>query len=371
MKFHNQYLLALSLTKGIGPVTVKNLIAYCGSPEAVFSASKGKLMRTPGLGNEIVGRLQSVVHLERAEKELNFCTKHNIEILTYLDDAYPQSLKYIHNAPLVLFKKGKINLNAQPAIAIVGTRKATDYGQWMAEKFAQFFAEKRINVVSGMAYGVDIAAHRAVLKKAGKTTAVLAHGLDTLYPGSHAQKAREMLEAGGWVTEYFTGTKPEAPHFPARNRIIAGMSRAVVVVEASEKGGALITARNAFEQNREVYAIPGRVGDRYSVGCNALIRDQVAKLVVDPQEVLEDLDIQWQHHDDQTEQLQMILAPLPDHLSASELKVLNLLSKGERIVDDIAHHTGIPMAQLSPLLLTLEFKEMLRQLPGKKFRRIR
>lgn len=371
MKFHNQYLLALSLTKKIGPVTVRNLIAYCGSPEAVFAASKGKLLRTPGVGNETVARLQNVANLERAEKELAYCEKQGIDILTYLDKDYPQALKYIHNAPLVLFKKGEIDLNQQPAIAIVGTRKATDYGHWMAEVFARFFAEKGINVVSGMAYGVDIAAHRAVIKAGGRTTAVLAHGLDTLYPGSHAQKAREMLEKGGWVTEYFTGTKPEAPHFPARNRIIAGMSRAVVVVEAKEKGGALITARNAFDQNREVYAIPGRVGDAHSVGCNLLIRDQIAKLVMDPQEVLEDLDIQWKHHEDQSEQLEMMLAPLPGHLSAPELKVLNLLAKGERVVDDIAHDTGIPMAQLSPLLLSLEFKEMLRQLPGKKFRRIR
>jgi DNA processing protein len=370
MSAHNLHLLALALTKGLGPVSVRNMIAYCGSAGAVFDAPKGKLMRAPGIGEHAVQLVRQAETLRRAEQEIAYCERHGVEVLTYLDASYPQPLKYIHDAPLLLFKKGEIDLNAQPAVAIVGTRRATDYGREWAERFATFFAEQEMNVVSGLAYGIDIAAHRAVLRHGGITTAVLAHGLDTIYPGAHRRKAQEMLARGGLLTEYLTGTQPDAPHFPARNRIISGMCRAVVVIEAASSGGALITAKAAFEQNREVYALPGRVGDRFSEGCNHLIRDHVAKLVTSPEEVLADLDIQWQQHSDQTEQLALSLGPPELALSAEESKVLNFLSqRKDALVDDIALHTGIPMQQLNSLLLGMEFKDLLRQMPGKRFQR--
>ena len=309
MEERNLHLLALALTKGLGPISVKNLIAYCGSPESVFSAPKGRLLKAPGIGLHSVKLVQEAETLERAEKELAYCQQSGIQMLTYLDEAYPHQLKFIHDAPLVLFKKGPLDLNAQPNIAIVGTRRATDYGRDQAERFAQVLATQGINVVSGLAYGIDIAAHRATLKAGGVTTAVLAHGLDSIYPPRHSSKARQIFQEGALLTEYLTGTKPDAPHFPSRNRIISGICRAVLVVEAAEKGGALITARTAFEQNREVYALPGRLGDEFSSGCNALIRDQVAKLVTSPQEILEDLDICWQQHDEQSQQLKMTLSP--------------------------------------------------------------
>jgi DNA processing protein len=367
---HHLHLLALSLTKGLGPVSVRNLIAYCGSAQAVFDAPKGKLMRTPGIGEHAVQLVRQAETLARAEQEVAYCERHGVELLTYLDPAYPEALKYIHDAPLILFKKGAVNFNAQPSVAIVGTRRATDYGREWAETFAHFFAEQGFNVVSGLAYGIDIAAHRAVLRSGGITTAILAHGLDTLYPGKHRSKAEAMLAQGGLLTEYLTGTLPDAPHFPARNRIISGICKAVVVIEAANRGGALITARAAFEQNREVYALPGRVGDQYSEGCNTLIRDNVAKLITSPEEVMADLDIQWQHHHDQSDQLALALTPPEIGLSAEESKVLNYLSqRSDALVDDIAIKTGIPMQQLNSLLLGMEFKELLRQMPGKKFRR--
>ncbi|MEM7369549.1 MAG: DNA-processing protein DprA [Bacteroidota bacterium] len=369
MNEQTQHLLALSLTKGLGPVSVKNLIAYCGSVSSVFSAPKGKLMRAPGIGEHAVSLVKASQELERAERELAYCQKHGIKVLSYLDAAYPHALKYIHDAPLILFKKGKVELNAQPNIAIVGTRKATDYGKEQAELFARFFAERGINVVSGLAYGIDIAAHRATLNVGGKTTAVLGHGLDTIYPSRHTSRARDMEEKGGLLTEYLTGIGPEAPHFPARNRIVSGLCKAVLVIEAGERGGALITARTAFEQDRLVYALPGRVEDPYSTGCNNLIRDNIARLVSSPAEVLDDLDIQWQQHEDQTEQLELALSPPSIPLSAEEAKILNFLGKGEAVFDNISVHTGIPPQQLNSLLLTMEFKELLRQLPGKKFRR--
>jgi DNA processing protein len=370
MSAHNLHLLALALTKGLGPVSVRNMIAYCGSARAVFDAPKGKLLRAPGIGEHAVQLVREAETLARAEQEMTYCEKHGVAVLTYLDADYPHALKYIHDAPLLLFKKGTIDLNAQASVAIVGTRRATDYGREWAERFASCFAERGLNVVSGLAYGIDITAHRAVLRSGGITTAVLAHGLDTIYPGAHSRKAHEIQQRGGLLTEYLTGTLPDAPHFPARNRIISGLCKAVVVIEAASSGGALITAKAAFEQNREVYALPGRAGDRFSEGCNHLIRDQVAKLVTSPEEVLADLDIQWQQHHDQTEQLALALTPPQMPISAEESKVLNFLSQRKNaLVDDIALHTGIPMQQLNSLLLGMEFKDLLRQMPGKRFQR--
>lgn len=346
------------------------MIAYCGSAKAVFETPKGKLLRAPGIGEHAIHLLKKSTSLQRAEKEMQFCENQGIEVLTYLDPDYPDALKYIHDAPLILFKKGNLDLNAQANIAIVGTRKASDYGMALTEKFAQHFAQKGVNIVSGLAFGIDIAAHRAVLKADGMTTAVLGHGLDTIYPGSHRSRAREILEKGALLSEYLSGTKIEPAHFPARNRIVSGICKAIVVVEAARKGGALITARFAFDQDRQVYAVPGRVGDTYSEGCNHLIRENIAKLMTDPTEVLEDLNIQWKQHDDKTAQLELALSAPTVPLSPEEAKVLNFLAKGEAVVDKITHHTGIPMHKLNALLLSMEFKELLRQMPGKRFRKI-
>ncbi|WNJ20736.1 DNA-processing protein DprA [Pontibacter sp. G13] len=370
MNDRNLHLIALAMTKGLGPVTVKQLIAYCGSPKAVWTAPKRKLLKAPGIGQHAIQLVRNSATLMQAERELNWCQDQGVEVLTYLDAAYPHPLKYIHDAPLVLFKKGQIDFNRQPAVAIVGTRKATDRGKELTEQFGRMFSQAGLNVVSGLAYGIDIAAHRTVLKHGGMTTAVLAHGLDQIYPWRHRHKAEEMLERGGWLSEYFTRTKPEAMHFPARNRIISGMCQAVLVVEAAEKGGALITARYAFEQNRQVYAIPGRIGDPYAIGCNELIRRHIAQLATKPEEVLEGLEIQWNPASDPAPQLALELAPPQEPLSPDESKVLNLLAQGSFTIDQITDRTGIPISRLNPLLLTLEFKELLRQTPGKKFRRV-
>lgn len=367
MNEQHLHLLALSLTKGLGPVSVKNMIAYCGSAQAVFDAPSGKLKKAPGIGKKVIERVKRSSTLERAQKEVQFCQQKEVEILTYLDPDYPTPLKYIHDAPLILFKKGKVNLNAQVNVAIVGTRKATSYGKELSRQFAKCFSSHGLNVVSGLAYGIDIEAHKAVLQANGITTAVLGHGIDTIYPSKHLHKALDMQGSGGLLTEYLTGTKPDAPHFPARNRIISGISKAIIVIEAAKSGGALITAKCAFDQNRQVYAIPGRIGDTYSEGCNKLIRDDIAKLVLQPEDVLEDLQIQWQNHDDRTEQLQLALNPPEIPLSTDESKVLNYLAQGDAVIDQISLKTGIPIHKLNSILLSMEFKELLLQLPGKKY----
>jgi len=361
------YLVALSMIKGLGPVSIKNLIAYCGSPEAVLTAPKTKLMRAPGVGDHVAELVKQADTAKLAAEEVKLCEKNGVEIVSYMSPAYPHLLTYIYNAPLILFKKGNINLNAQPNIAIVGTRKPTEQGRIIAEEFATYFAEKGINVVSGLAYGIDLMAHKGALAAKAKTTAVLGHGLDQIYPRYHADCAYAMLECGGLLTEYVIGTKPDPAHFPARNRIVAGMCKAVIVIEAAHRGGALITAQMAFEQNREVYAIPGRLSDTRSTGCNQLIRDQIAKLVTHPQEVLDDLEIQWDDKLSTSSAEQTTLDFSPIHLSSEETKVMNLLNRQDAVIDHISTQTGIPMRQLSPLLLTMEFKGLIIQAPGKKF----
>jgi len=357
------------MIKGLGPVTIRNLIAYCGSPENVFSMPKSKLLKIPGVGEKTLKLLKEAEsYKKRAEEEVKFCEKYQIEMLPYLAPEYPQALKYQHDSPTILYKKGNLDLNTQEMIAVVGTRKPTDYGKNMAEQIATYFAERNINVVSGLAYGIDIAAHKAALKVGGATTAVLAHGLDRIYPTMHYEKAVEMLEKGAWVSEFPSGTSPDAPNFPARNRIISGLCKAIIVVEAAKKGGALITANFGFEQNKEIYAVPGNVGLAFSEGCNHLIQHNIAKLLTHPQEVLNDLNIQWSNEIAET--LPKIEAKNDFSnvvLSAEETKIVGLLRKGEAQIDTISNQTDIPIAALNSLLLTMEFKGFIKQMPGKKF----
>lgn len=360
-------LMALSMTKGLGPVNTRNMMAYCGSATQVLTMPVGKLMRISGIGAKTIRLVQEAkASLDKAEAELRFCEKEGIEVLRYSDDNYPSMLKFIHDSPLILYKKGQVDLNAQHNIAIVGTRKPTDYGKKMAHQFAAYFAEKNINVVSGLAFGVDIMAHNTVVKANGITTGVVGHGLDQIYPSEHTQRAMQMLEKGGLISEFPSGTALHPNNFPARNRIIAGLSKAIVVIEAKESGGALITAHFAFEQNREVYAVPGNVGYPYSAGCNKLIRENIAKLVTDPQEVLDDLDIKWKEVAKSAESL----AVKPQHivLSEKEQLIVNVLEGRELHIDNIALQTGLSMSELNSTLLLMEFNGLVVQRAGKNFR---
>lgn len=362
------YTLALGLIHRLGPVSARNLIAYCGGAQAVFEAAPSRLARIPGIGHKTTQAIKAKDTLLRAEKELKYCEKEGIEIISYLDEAYPQALKHAHDGPLVLFKRGNVDFNAQHNLAIVGTRKSTEYGREQCEIFARHFAERGIHVVSGLAYGIDITAHRTCLQAGGMTTAVLGHGLDQIYPKTHHRKAMEMTQQGSLLTEYPSGTAIDPGNFPARNRIISGLCQGVIVIEAAEKGGALITARFAFDQNREVFAVPGRIGDTYSAGCLKLIRDQVAKCVMSPEEVLKELDIAWEVN--RSEQLTLSLDQPVEVLNADEGKVLTFLNKGDAQIDSIAMHTQMPIARLNSMILGMEFRGLVRQLPGKKYRKL-
>lgn len=363
------HLIALLKIEGVGPVIAKNLIAYGKGVQAVFELPPGKLRQIPDVGPKVAAGIRNKpALLQAAEKELAFCQAEEIRLTTYLDEEYPERLKTIYDAPLLLFQKGPLQLNSLPAVAIVGTRKATPYGRDWAARFARTFAEAGINVVSGLAYGIDITAHQAVLEAGGITTAVVAHGLDDVYPARHRKEVDRLLENGAILSEYFEGTKPKARFFPQRNRILSGLAYGVVVIEAAEKGGALITARMGFEQNREVFAVPGPLEAPYSKGCNNLIRDNIARLVTDPEEVLQELGLEERSGSGSKAEAVAITTPL----SAEEQKILNYLDLHHPLLlDQLAEKTGLAVQHLVSVLLTLEFKGQVEQLPGRKFVRKR
>lgn len=363
------YLIGMSKVPGLGPKTSRNLISYCGGAERVFHVSDRELLRIPGVGNSTVAAIKTSAPLKAAEQELRFAEQQGVKIHSFLDLEYPDRLKEIYESPLVIYQKGSVSLNEMPAIAIVGTRKPSAYGRAQAERFSRYLSANGINVVSGLAYGIDGEAHGASLKSGGVTTAVLGHGLDRVYPSVHRQKAKKIAEKGALLTEFCAGTKPDAHNFPARNRIISGMSVATLVVEAGDGGGALITAKFAFDQNREVYAIPGNLGQPTSVGCNQLIRDQVAKLVMSPEELLADLE----------PILGMHCAKVGDVGSSDveawafdddERRVVEFLAGGDAVVNQISQGTGLGVGKLGSVLIMLELKGVLKQVPGNRYSRI-
>jgi DNA processing protein len=280
---HNElfYKIALSMVPGIGGVLARNLVAYTGSAERVFTESFKSLVKIPGIGEVNAKRIKNNGVFEKAEKELEFIQKYKIDVRFYTDKNYPRRLKPCPDAPIILYSKGKMNLDEQRVVSIVGTRNATEYGKTICEQLIQGFAGRNhpVLVVSGLAYGIDIHAHKMALKYNVPTVGVVGHGLDKIYPSLHADTARKMLEGGGLVSDFPSETKIDPPNFIRRNRIIAGLADATIVIESAEKGGALITAEIASSYNRDVFAFPGRVDEPWSRGCNRLIRLNGASLI--------------------------------------------------------------------------------------------
>lgn len=357
-------LLALHFIPGIGTKLIKQLISYCGSASEVFKRPKGRLQNIPGVGPTTA---QSITHEKTfglAEKEFKKAEREDSQILFYIDKQYPDRLKTIDDAPTMLYFKGNCNLNHHKIVAIVGTRQATDYGKKIVEKIIEDLVPHQTLILSGLAYGIDIHAHRHAIKQQLPTIAVMGSGLDVIYPGNHSDIARKMMDRGGIVTENYFGTKPDAHNFPSRNRIIAGMCDALIVVEAAETGGALITADIANTYNKDVFAIPGNLGQTYSEGCNKLIRINKAALF----QSVRDLEYLMNWVPGTTE------APLKDHveLNSEEQQVVNAIaSKGSAMqIDELAWKSNIPPGVLATLLLQLEFKGVVKTLPGKLYQLI-
>ena len=361
-----QYKIALSLIPKIGPVIAKRLIAYTGSPEAVFRESKQNLLKIPNVGEKLARNIISKDYLEKAESELKFIEKYNIHTYFFTDKSYPARLKNCEDSPIIFYSKGKVDFSHVKTLSVVGTRKPTENGIDLCKKLIKDLAQTndQLLIVSGLAYGIDICAHTTALEAGLQTIAVLGHGLNTLYPAIHRKIAEKIVSQGALVTEFKSNTKAIAGNFISRNRIIAGMADATVIVESGEKGGALITADIANSYNRDVFAFPGRVNDKYSKGCNHLIKSNKASLI----ESASDLEylMGWEI---QKQKQRTIQRKLFQELTPKEKEILEVLKTYETIpIDHICNQMQQTTSQISPLLLELEFKGLIKSLPGKQYK---
>ena len=358
------YQIAMTMLPNVGDVHAKSLIAHCGGAEAVFSQKKSALEKIPGIG---AGRASSILSssvLGRAEKELAFVEKNGIQLLYFLDRAFPKRLEHCLDSPIVLYYKGNGELNPARAMAIVGTRKATAHGKENTEKFVADLKTFDCTVISGLAYGIDITAHKASVDHNIPTIGVLAHGLDRVYPQLHLKIAEQMMENGGLISEFPSGTKPDAPNFPRRNRIIAGLSDATIVVEAAEKGGALITAELAAGYNRDVFAFPGRIDDSLSAGCNKLIYLNKAAIL----RSTKDLEFYLNWSEEKVTTSTAGQAILFVDITPQEEPIANVIREaGKAHIDEIASKAQMPMSQVVSMLFNLELKGALRAHPGKVY----
>ena len=364
---HHQ--IALTLVPGVGSILIRQLISYCGSAEDVFRSPLARLVKIPGIGDVTSRAILKPNVLTEAEQVMKRLEKMGATALFYTDKAYPTRLKTLYDAPALLYFQGSGSLNPPRTIGLVGTRQATDYGRRITAEIIETVSPYGVNIISGLAYGIDIAAHRASLANGLPTIGVMASGLDIIYPNVHQKTAQEMLVLGGLLTESAPGTKPDAHLFPARNRIIAGLSDAVVVVEAAAKGGALITAEYANNYHREVFAVPGQLNQAFSAGCNKLIRENKAQIYTSPSDIIEALN--WDQSGNQAPKdasSKQEPLPLPVDITEEESQIVALLRQSADVhIDDLSWKSQIPMGRLASLLLNLEFRGFVRSLPGKKY----
>jgi DNA processing protein len=356
-------LLALHFISGIGDHLIRQLISYCGSAENVFKTPKGKLMKIPGIGDVTAESIRQGKPFARAEKELKKAEKENVQLIFYLDAEYPKRLKQVNDAPSVIYTKGNIDFENPKTVGIVGTRKSTSYGRDRVEELVKDLVPHQPLIVSGLAYGIDIHAHKMSVKHNLPTIGVMGSGMDNIYPSAHKDIAKKMMDHGGLVTEHSFGTPPDAHNFPARNRIVAALSDAIIVVEAAEKGGALITADIGNSYNKDVFAFPGNIGQSHSEGCNNLIKSNKAAMITS----VADLEYQmnWEVNTAPVKKKSLVFT---EH-SSEEQVILNLLAGcNQMMIDELSWKSNLPIGQLASLLLSLEFKGIVSSLPGKMFK---
>jgi DNA processing protein len=357
--------VALTYLKNIGPSLAKSIITHFGSADRVFTVPKGKLLKVPGIGPKTMEQLNLAEALRKADDEMKFIEKNNIDVLFYTDPKYPKRLKNCNDSPILLYSKGNMDLNTRRIISVVGTRNATEYGKYLCQQLVDELNPYNVLVVSGLAHGIDVLTHKECVKLNVPTVGVLAHGLDRLYPSQNRSTAEKMLENGGLLTEYPSGTIPDRENFPQRNRIVAGMADATVVIEASVKGGALITAEIANSYNRDVFTFPGRVGDEFSEGCNFLIRHNKAALLTNPADLAYSLG--WEKAEDLSNSDHQLALPID--LSADELLIFDIIRQHRLplAIDDLTIKANMPMSQLAMNLLNMEMQGYIRSLPGKAY----
>ncbi|KPJ49406.1 hypothetical protein AMJ40_05575 [candidate division TA06 bacterium DG_26] len=347
--------VALSCIEGIGERRLKALVEIFGTPEEVLRASRSSLKASGKLSDSLVERIVEFDQLRLVERHVEAMRRHHVQLITSIDSDYPESLGQLSDSPPLLYVRGQIRPQDRLAVALVGSRRATAYGKLMAQKLATGLAKAGVTVVSGMARGIDTVAHRSALQAGGRTIAVLGCGVDIVYPPENRTLMAGIIESGAVISEFPMGTEPLPGNFPARNRVISGLSLGVVAVEAGKTSGVFSTARWAAEQGRDVFAVPGNASSTMSIGTNILIR-QGAKLTTDVEDIFEELGIRPPGKEE-----------VRPGLSHEEEKVLNVLDSAPRHVDQIAGKVDLPVSHVLSVLLSLEMKEMVVQLPGKLF----
>tara|TARA_B100000315_G_C14595987_1_gene599366 strand:+ start:19061 stop:20155 length:1095 start_codon:yes stop_codon:yes gene_type:complete len=353
-------LLNLTQILGLGPIRIISLVNKFSSPEEVLKASVSELCRVNRIDLKLAGQINNFDEWDFGDKQVRKATKMNVEILTYWDDDYPRLLKKIYDPPVILFVKGNIEVLNEDAISIVGSRRTTHYGTKMTTELASSLGKMGFVIVSGFAKGIDTIAHKSAIETNSKTTAVLGSGLDIIYPSQNKKLFPQILKNGAVISEFPFGTGPDAKNFPKRNRIISGLSHGTVVVEAGDKSGALLTAFNAVDQNREVFAVPGRITDSNSIGCNRLIRHGAIP-VLNAEQIANTVN-------------PILLKPLKPvqkslnlELSGEEMNIYSVLSDHPKHIDTIVEETDLTTPSVLTTLLSLELKGVVSQLGGKQF----
>lgn len=360
-----RYHLALSLAPKVGPGVFKAIIAYSGSAKAFFHLNKGKASKIPRVGEKLLEiRQQAESLLQKADELINLSKKKGFNIHSSSEQEFPSRLKMQEDGPVVLFTQGKGDLEFERSVGIVGTRSATAYGKSITRKIVEDLLPYQPMIISGLAYGIDIEAHRAALQVGLPTIAVMGSPITQIYPAIHKKTAEQLQETGILMSEYAPGSTMVPGNFPARNRIIASLSDALIVVEAAEKGGALITAEIAYSYNKDVFAVPGNLQSPFSEGCNHLIRKMKASIYTGPGDIAEALF--WSKPGEEKVKKPVLDLAGRDEENTAILRLL--LEKGESEIDQISYQTEIPLGMLSSRLLSLEFEGIVKSLPGKKYK---
>jgi len=357
------YVLALLRIDGVGDIVAKKLISHCGSAENVFKAKLTELKAIDGIGEVLIKNLKDKTVFEKAEQELQYIQNENSKVFYFQNEDYPDRLKHCIDGPVLLFGSGNFDFQNHRMISIVGTRQITSYGTEFCKKFIEDLAIFNPIIVSGFAYGVDIVAHQSAMEHNLQTIGVLAHGLTQIYPKTHKKHVAKMEQNGGFLTEFWSNTNPDKENFVRRNRIVAGMSEATIVIESAERGGSLITANIANDYNRDVFAVPGRTSDKYSQGCNDLIKTQRANLITSAADLVYCLNWEFEAKETKPIQKQLFVS-----LDFEEQKIYDYLQKnGKQLLDIIALDCDFPIFKISSILLNMELKGIIRPLPGKLF----
>lgn len=360
------YVLALQRAKGVGDIIAKKLISHCGSAKNVLKSKPSSIEKINGIGSYLLQNIFEKANIIDAEKELKYIQNNKVAYFYFLDDNYPSRLKQCVDAPIILFKEGNFELEEQRIISIVGTRNITSYGRDFCENFIEELKPYNPIIVSGFAYGVDICAHRAAVKNNLTTIGVMAHGLEEVYPKSHKKYIADIHKNGGFLTDFWHNDVLVRENFLKRNRIVAGISEATIIVESADKGGSLVTADIANSYNRDVFAVPGRTTDTFSKGCNDLIKRNKAAVLTCATDLVEMLN--WNMV---TEQPKIIQKQLFVDLNDVEQTIYDFLfSNGKELLDIISLRCQLPIHQTTTVLFNLEMKGMIKPLPGKLYEAI-